>query len=98
MIITSKNELIFFEYKSRIVVFFYKRYFVNKCSNCGRLVQPNDWIRRACNNVYHLTCFSCSVCERQLSTGEEYSLESDHILCRMHFIDGNEDKDDGKYD
>ncbi|CAF1009121.1 unnamed protein product [Adineta ricciae] len=72
----------------------YYRYFVHKCPKCDRLISPNDWIRRACDYVYHLTCFACYTCERQLSTGEEYSLDNGHILCKTHVIDGNDDKND----
>ena len=69
---------------------------MHKCPKCNRVISPNDWIRRACDYVYHLTCFACYTCERQLSTGEEYSLDNGHILCKTHVIDGNDDKNDGK--
>ncbi|CAF1317980.1 unnamed protein product [Adineta steineri] len=72
----------------------YHKYFSNKCSKCTRFIHPNDWIRRACDNIYHLTCFACYICERQLSTGEDYSLEDGHILCKMHVINRNDDKND----
>ncbi|CAF4599644.1 unnamed protein product [Rotaria sp. Silwood1] len=72
----------------------YYKYFVNKCSKCNRFIYPNDWIRRACEYVYHLTCFSCYTCGRQLSTDDEYSLENGHILCKIHVTEAN----DNKYD
>ncbi|UJR08229.1 hypothetical protein I4U23_012502 [Adineta vaga] len=72
----------------------YHKYSIHKCPKCNRLVSPNDWIRRACDYVYHLTCFACYTCERQLSTGEEFSLENGHILCKTHVIDSNDDRYD----
>ena len=75
------------------------RHFGNKCSKCGRHIQPSDWVRRAREHVYHLACFACNTCKRQLSTGEEFALQSSHVLCKTHFIDPNETnegKDGGK--
>ncbi|CAF2628176.1 unnamed protein product [Rotaria sp. Silwood2] len=72
----------------------YYKYFVNKCPKCDRFIYPNDWVRRACEYVYHLTCFACYTCGRQLSTDEEYALKNDHILCKNHVIETNQNKYD----
>jgi LIM homeobox protein 6/8 len=70
-----------------------KRHFGNKCSKCSRHIQPSDWVRRARDHVFHLACFACHTCKRQLSTGEEFALQSSHVLCKTHFIDPNETND-----
>lgn len=63
------------------------REFGAKCSSCLRNIQASDWVRKARNNVYHLACFSCAICARQLSTGEEFALQDTRVYCKVHYIE-----------
>lgn len=63
------------------------REFGAKCSKCFRSIQPTDWVRRARDHVYHLACFACDSCKRQLSTGEEFALHGSKVLCKPHYLD-----------
>ncbi|RWS15391.1 LIM/homeobox protein Awh-like isoform X2 [Dinothrombium tinctorium] len=60
-----------------------------KCSKCFRQISPSDWVRRAASHVYHLACFACDLCQRQLSTGEQFTIDNQSnetkLLCKLHF-------------
>lgn len=44
-------------------------------------------VRKAGSSVYHLACFACDLCQRQLSTGEQFTIDSveSKLLCKLHF-------------
>lgn len=61
--------------------------FSKKCSKCFRAITSMDWARRAKSLIFHLACFSCDFCDRQLSTGEDFALLAEQILCREHYLE-----------
>lgn len=63
------------------------RTFGAKCAKCGRSVGAGDWVRKARERVYHLACFACDACSRQLSTGEQFALLDARLLCKAHYLD-----------
>uniref|UniRef100_A0A8D0B618 ISL LIM homeobox 2 n=1 Tax=Salvator merianae TaxID=96440 RepID=A0A8D0B618_SALMN len=60
----------------------YIRLFGIKCAKCASGFSSNDLVMRARGHVYHLECFRCSVCARQLLPGDEFSLRDHELLCR----------------
>ncbi|XP_024062446.2 LIM/homeobox protein Lhx3 isoform X2 [Terrapene carolina triunguis] len=61
---------------------FFKR-FGTKCAACQQGIPPTQVVRRAQDFVYHLHCFSCIVCKRQLATGDEfYLMEDSRLVCK----------------
>ncbi|GLV37874.1 Lim3 [Carabus blaptoides fortunei] len=76
---------------------FFKR-FGTKCSGCDQGIPPTQVVRRAQDNVYHLQCFSCVMCARQLNTGDEFYLMEDRKLVCKPDYEAAKSKDGGCLD
>lgn len=76
------------KYTEKIIkIVFFFRNFGAKCSKCCRSISASDWVRRARELVFHLACFACDSCGRQLSTGEQFALLDDRVLCKAHYLE-----------
>ncbi|XP_071393316.1 LIM/homeobox protein Lhx1-like [Centroberyx affinis] len=68
---------------------FFRR-FGTKCGGCAQGISPNDLVRRAKSKVFHLNCFTCVMCNKQLSTGEElYILDEFKFVCKEDYQNNN---------
>ncbi|XP_026470308.1 LIM/homeobox protein Lhx5-like, partial [Ctenocephalides felis] len=67
---------------------FFRRY-GTKCSGCGQGIAPSDLVRKPRDKVFHLNCFTCLVCRKQLSTGEQlYVLDDNKFVCKDDYLTG----------
>ena len=48
----------------------YVRLFGTKCDKCGCSFSKNDFVMRAKSKIFHLECFRCTACSRNLIPGE----------------------------
>ncbi|XP_066589727.1 LIM/homeobox protein Lhx1 isoform X3 [Prorops nasuta] len=65
---------------------FFKRY-GTKCGGCSQGIGPQDLVRKAKDKVFHLNCFTCMVCRKQMSTGEElYVLDDEKFVCKQDYL------------
>lgn len=53
-----------------------------KCAKCSIGFSKNDFVMRARSKVYHIECFRCVACSRQLIPGDEFALREDGLFCR----------------
>ncbi|XP_051552129.1 LIM/homeobox protein Lhx1-like [Myxocyprinus asiaticus] len=72
---------------------FVRRY-GTKCGGCAQGISPNDLVRKARSKVFHLNCFTCIMCNKQLSTGEElYILDEYKFVCKEDYVNNSMGKD-----
>ena len=71
-----------------IIISFISRCFGPKCGGCGEAIHYQDFVRKARDKVYHLRCFTCSLCSKQLSTGEVLYLQpgDDSLVCKDDYL------------
>ncbi|ELT92649.1 hypothetical protein CAPTEDRAFT_219057 [Capitella teleta] len=60
----------------------YVRLFGTKCARCSQSFSKNDFVMRAKNKIYHIDCFRCIACSRQLIPGDEFALRDDGLFCK----------------
>ena len=67
---------------------FHSRCFGPKCGGCGEPIHYQDFVRKARDKVYHLRCFTCTMCSKQLSTGEVLYLQpgDDSLVCKDDYL------------
>lgn len=42
-------------------------------------------VMRARDLVYHLNCFTCTTCNKMLTTGDHFGMKDSLVYCRLHF-------------
>lgn len=65
------------------------RLFWPRCYKCKKVIQPKEMVRKAKGKFFHLPCFACECCKRQLCTGEMCGIRKGVIFCQLHFSDEN---------
>ncbi|XP_041133410.1 LIM/homeobox protein Lhx4 [Polyodon spathula] len=72
----------------------YTRRFGTKCASCQQGIPPTQVVRKAQDFVYHLHCFACVMCNRQLATGDEfYLMEDGRLVCKEDYETAKQNDD-----
>ncbi|KAM3619417.1 uncharacterized protein V6R79_007835 [Siganus canaliculatus] len=59
----------------------YADLFAVRCGGCTEAISPAELVMRAGDAVFHLRCFTCSICSCLLQTGDRCVLREGQLLC-----------------
>ncbi|XP_069497609.1 LIM/homeobox protein Lhx9 isoform X2 [Ambystoma mexicanum] len=63
----------------------YYRFSVQRCARCHLGISASEMVMRARESVYHLSCFTCTTCNKTLTTGDHFGMKDSLVYCRAHF-------------
>ncbi|XP_074490876.1 LIM/homeobox protein Lhx9 isoform X2 [Sebastes fasciatus] len=63
----------------------YYRFSVQRCARCHLGISASEMVMRARDSVYHLSCFTCTTCNKTLTTGDHFGMKDSLVYCRLHF-------------
>ncbi|XP_063714405.1 LIM homeobox transcription factor 1-beta-like isoform X3 [Symsagittifera roscoffensis] len=55
------------------------------CTGCELKIASTEMVMRVADNIYHLNCFSCSVCRIVLRTGDQFVQIEEQLYCKTDF-------------
>lgn len=56
-----------------------------RCSRCMASISSSELVMRARHLVFHVRCFSCTVCNSPLTKGDQFGMRDSSIFCRSHY-------------
>ena len=62
-----------------------RRFSVQRCARCHLGISASEMVMRARDLVYHLNCFTCTTCNKMLTTGDHFGMKDSLVYCRLHF-------------
>ncbi|UXI21273.1 hypothetical protein NH340_JMT07216 [Sarcoptes scabiei] len=67
----------------------YNKLYATKCSICLGSIDSNELVMRVHSYVYHLPCFNCIWCRRQLRKGDKFALRGRQPICEIDLAKEN---------
>lgn len=58
---------------------------MQRCARCHLGISASEMVMRARDLVYHLNCFTCTTCNKMLTTGDHFGMKDNLVYCRLHF-------------
>uniref|UniRef100_A0A8C0CDR2 LIM zinc-binding domain-containing protein n=1 Tax=Balaenoptera musculus TaxID=9771 RepID=A0A8C0CDR2_BALMU len=64
---------------------YYRRSSVQRCARCHLGISASEMVMRTRDLVYHLNCFTCTTCNKMLTTGDHFHMKDRLVYRRLHF-------------
>ncbi|XP_055373944.1 protein apterous [Condylostylus longicornis] len=65
---------------------YYRVFGSRRCSKCLASISSSELVMRVRYLVFHLSCFSCTICNSPLTKGDEFGIRNSDVFCRLHYI------------
>nr|XP_009503915.1 PREDICTED: LIM domain only protein 3 isoform X1 [Phalacrocorax carbo] len=93
---SEKGDCISLSWPLRFVLMFFSRQTLTawlfgvtgNCAACSKLIPAFEMVMRAKDNVYHLDCFACQLCNQRFCVGDKFFLKNNMILCQTDYEEG----------
>lgn len=63
----------------------FRRFSIKCCGKCRHGISANEMVMRARDFVYHVTCFTCFLCNKTLLPGDYFGMRDTMIYCREDY-------------
>lgn len=60
-------------------------YGIRRCGRCQAAISPSELVMRARDTVFHVPCFSCTVCLAVLTKGDQFGMRDGAVFCQHHY-------------
>ncbi|RZF37768.1 hypothetical protein LSTR_LSTR012483 [Laodelphax striatellus] len=64
---------------------YYRLFGARRCGRCQASILSSELVMRARDHVFHVNCFSCSVCTAVLTKGDHFGMRDGALFCRLHY-------------
>lgn len=64
---------------------YFRRFSIKCCAKCHLGIAANEMVMRARDFVYHVTCFTCCMCNKTLLPGDYFGMRDSVIYCREDY-------------
>lgn len=58
---------------------------IRRCGRCQAAISPSELVMRARDTVFHVPCFSCTVCMVVLTKGDQFGMRDGAVFCQHHY-------------
>lgn len=81
----KKKKLLKLNFNKAFLLLLNRLFSSRRCARCGAGLSSSELVMRAKELVFHVSCFSCAICGKPLSTGDTAGISGGRIFCGEHY-------------